>query len=157
MAFLWWFIIIILFILSFIGIVLPVIPGSPMILIGFLIYHFGIAKITSLSFWITVVVITIFTFIIDYLASSSWVRRYGGSKAGAWSAIGGVLLGPFIMGPLGIIIGPFIFVTITEMLMGYKFEKAIKIGFASFVGFIGGSILKGFLHLIMIIMFFFVI
>ncbi len=151
---LWWFIIILLFLFSFIGVIMPIIPGLPLIWIGFLIYHFGVAPLTGINFWLTIIILSIVIFVIDYLASSAWVKRYGGSKSGALSAIGGVLLGPFIFGPIGIIIGPFIFVTVTELLQGYRFKKAVQIGFASLIGFVGGSLLKIILQLLMIAIFY---
>lgn len=153
MSIFWWMIIIILFLLSFIGIVMPVIPGVPFIWAGFLIYHYGIESLTGWNFWVTMIFLTIFILIVDYLVSSRWVKRWGGSKAGAWAAIGGLLIGPFIFGPIGVIIVPFLFVTVTEMLRGIPWSKAIKIGFASFIGLLGGSLLKIFLQLMMIVIF----
>lgn len=155
MDFVWWLLIIISFIISFIGIVMPVIPGVLMIWLGFIIYHFGIHPLTGWNFWITSIILTIIILLVDYLASSKWVRKYGGSKASAWAAIGGILLGPFIFGPIGVIIGPFVFVTITELIRGYKLKEAIRVGFASFLGLVGGAFIKGFLHLVMIGIFFF--
>jgi len=155
MDILWWIIIIVLFLLSFIGIVMPIIPGLFMIWGGFLIYHFAIEPLTGFNFWITIIVLSVLTLLIDYIASSAFVKKYGGSKAGAWAAIGGIIIGPFIFGPIGVLIGPFIFVTITELIRGFPFKKAVKIGFASFIGFLGGGLVKAVLHLIMIIIFLF--
>ncbi len=154
MSILWWTLIIILFILSFIGIVLPIIPGISLIWGGVLVYHFFINPLAGLNFWLTFIVLTVFIIIVDYVASSTWVKRWGGSKAGAWAAVGGMLIGPFIFGPIGVIIAPFIFVTIVEMLRGVGFSKAIKIGFASLIGFLGGSVLKIVFQLIIIAIFF---
>lgn len=155
MDILWWIIIIILFLLSFIGIVMPIIPGLFMIWGGFLIYHFAIEPLTGLNFWITIIILSILTLLIDYIASSAFVKKYGGSKAGAWAAIAGIIIGPFIFGPIGVLIGPFIFVTITELIRGFPFKKAVKIGFASFVGFLGGGLVKAVLHITMIVIFLF--
>lgn len=152
---LWWILIIFSFLISFLGIVMPIIPGVLMIWVGFFIYHFGINPIEGWNFWITSIILTILILAIDYIASSAFVRKYGGSKTGAWAAVAGVLIGPFIFGPIGVLIGPFIFVTVAELLRGYTLEKAIKVGFASFIGLLGGGLLKAFLHLTMIGVFFF--
>lgn len=154
MEFVWWTLIILLFIFSYIGIVFPIIPGVSLIWGGLLIYHFAIAPLVGWQFWLTMIILTIITLVVDYLSSSTWVKRWGGSRAGAWAAIAGILIGPFIFGPLGVFVGPFIFVIVVEMLRGVKVDKAIKIGFASFLGLLGGGLLKALFHSIMIIIFF---
>ena len=155
MTFLWWVLIIVLFLASFIGIVMPVIPGVTLIWIGLLLYHFILSPLTGWQFWITQLVFTILTIVVDFLASSTWVKRKGGSKAGAWAAIIGILVGPMIFGPLGFIIGPFLFVVAAEMIRGVEWNQAAQIGFASLVGLLGGSVVKGIIHFLMILIFFF--
>jgi len=151
---LWWFLIIFLFLLSFVGIVMPIIPGVSLVWAGVFVYHFGISPLSGWNFWLTMIILTLFILIVDYLASSAWVKRWGGSKAGAWAAIIGILIGPFIFGPIGVIIGPFLLVSIAEKLRGVTWSNALKIGFASFIGLLGGSLLKVVLQLIMIVLFF---
>ena len=150
MDYIWWALIIILFLVSFIGIVMPIIPGLPLIWAGLLIYHFGIGQLTGWNFWVTIILLSILVIIVDYIASSAWVRRYGGSRLGAFAAFIGILIGPFLLGPIGVILGPFIAVTVAELIRGFKLEKAIKIGIASIIGFLGGSVFKVILQAAMI-------
>lgn len=154
MTFLWWSLIFILFVLSFIGIVMPILPGIPFIWAGFLIYHFAIDSISSWNFWMSMILISVFILVADYLVSGHWVRRWGGSKVGSYGAVLGVLIGPFIFGPIGMVVLPFLLVILIEVLRGVHFEKAIKMGLASLIGLIGSSIAKGILQLIMLIIFF---
>ena len=136
---------------------MPVLPGIPFIWGSFLIYHFAIDSINNWNFWLTMVVISAFILIADYLISGHWVKRWGGSKAGSFGAIIGLLVGPFILGPIGIVILPFVLVTIIELLRGVHLQKAIKMGIASLIGLISSSIAKGVLQFIMIVIFFFYI
>lgn len=148
-----WIIIAILFILSIVGIIIPVLPGVALIWLGFIIYNFGIDPISGWYFWLSMLFITILSLIIDYISSTTVVAKWGGSIAGKWSAIIGILLGPIIMGPIGIILGPFVLVAIVEFISGLSIKESLTIGLASVVGFLGGSIVKAILYLIMIIVF----
>ncbi|MFV9510284.1 DUF456 domain-containing protein [Tepidibacillus sp. LV47] len=155
MAFLWWFIIFALFLLSFIGIMMPVIPGVSLIWIGLLLYHFILSPLVGWQFWLTMFLLTGLTVLVDFFASSTFVKRKGGSKLGAWAAIIGILVGPIIFGPLGVIIGPFLLVTGIEMFRGVPWNQAVQIGFASLIGLLGASLVKVVIHLLMILIFFF--
>lgn len=148
-----WVIIIVLFILSFIGIVMPIVPGAPLIWFGIIIYYFGIEPISGWFFWVSIIVLTILSFVVDYVASVTFVDKWGGSKASKWAVILGLIFGPILLGPLGIILGPFILAVIAEILNGATITNSLKIGLASFVGLLGSSILKGLIYILMITIF----
>ncbi len=79
----------------------------------------------------------------------------GGSRLGAWAAILGILVGPLLFGPIGVVIGPFLLVLVVEIIRGVPWKQATQIGFASIIGLLGGSLLKAIIHLLMIVIFFF--
>lgn len=151
----WWILIILSFLISFIGIVMPVIPGVPFIWLGFAIYHYAISPLVGWQFWLTMLLFSALIFIVDFVASGSWVKKRGGSKQGAWAAVLGMIIGPLMIGPLGVIIGPFVLVITVEMMRGVQFKKAIQIGTASLIGLLGGSIVKVILQMVMIVLFIF--
>ncbi|TCS83208.1 DUF456 domain-containing protein [Tepidibacillus fermentans] len=155
MTFVWWLLILSLFALSFVGIIMPVIPGVTLIWIGLLLYHFIFFPLVGWQFWLTMFLLTALTIVVDFLASSTWVKRKGGSRLGVWAAIVGILVGPIVFGPLGIIIGPFFFVTGVEMFRGVPWNQASQIGLASLIGLLGGSLVKAVIFLLMIFIFFF--
>ncbi|MBA4494447.1 DUF456 domain-containing protein [Paenactinomyces guangxiensis] len=139
----WWVLIIILFLLAYAGLVLLALPDIPFILGGFLLYHFLIDN-TQLGwpFWITVVFFTIVLFVLDYVAGGLAAKKYGGSNWSMIAAVAGVLIFPFFLGPLGIIVGPFLLVFLVELMQNKDTEKALKIALGTLIGFLGSVFVK---------------
>ena len=153
-----WIIIIILFVVSFIGLIYPVIPSSLFIWIGFLMYHFLIDNATlHWLFWSVMAGFTILLLLADVVANSYFVKRYGGSKWGERGAAIAVIVGSFIFPPFGIIIIPFITVLIIEMVQKNTFQNAFLAALGSLFGFLGGTIMKVIVQIVMIVWFLIVI
>lgn len=150
-----WLAVILLFILSFIGLIFPIIPSVLAIWGGFLLYYFGIDKSElSIIFWIAMSLLTILIFIADFLASSYFVKKYGGSKWGERIAALAIIVGAFIMPPFGVFLVPFVAVIITELILEKNLKKAVAIGVATLFGLLSGTLAKFLVQLIMIIWFF---
>ncbi len=81
-------------------------------------------------------------------------RHFGGSKQAIYGAGIGTLLGLFIMPPVGIFVGPFLGAVIAELLLGKQLQEAIRVGIGSFIGIVGGTLLKLLMEIIMIVYFF---
>lgn len=153
-----WLVIIALFIISFAGVVFPIIPSVLVLWIGFLLYHFVInANELNLTFWIAMVVFTIILIGADIIANSYFVKRYGGSKWGERGAAIAVIVGSFIIPPFGIIIVPFVVVFIIELLQKRTVQNAFRASIGSLIGFLGGALAKIVIQFIMIIWFFIVL
>ncbi|WP_156290263.1 DUF456 domain-containing protein [Oceanobacillus salinisoli] len=153
-----WIVIIALFVLSFVGILYPIIPSVLVIWVGFFLYQFIInANELTASFWIVMVIFTAFLFLADILANSYFVKKYGGSKWGERGAAIAVIIGSFIIPPFGIILVPFITVFVIELLQHRPPNEAARASIGSLLGFLGGSVAKVVIQLIMIIWFFIVI
>ncbi|GGH72590.1 membrane protein [Compostibacillus humi] len=156
--FLLWLVIILFFILSFAGILFPVIPSVLLLWAGFIIYHLFIhSGELGLLFWIVMGLFTIILFVADILANSYFVRKYGGSKWGERGAAVAVIVGSFIYPPLGIIILPFIAVFAIELFQQRTAREVLGASIGSLLGFLGGSVAKVLIQLIMIMWFFVVI
>ncbi|MGN7941849.1 DUF456 family protein [Virgibacillus sp. 6R] len=154
MEYVWWGITVILFILSFVGIVYPLIPSIVMIWGGFAVYQFLINPDgLSIWFWISMIILSIVLIAADIIANSYFVKKYGGSKTSERIAVVATIIGSFILPPFGIIIIPFLAVLITEVIIHKDTKKAAKIGFATVIGFLGGSIAKLLIQLLMIVWF----
>lgn len=149
-----WSTIILCFILSFIGLIYPVIPSVLMVWSGVLIYHFLIDS-SELSTWLWVVlgVLTILLMMSDFLANAYFVKKYGGSKWGSRIATLGLIVGSFIFPPFGVLIVPFVFVLIAEWIRVKELNKAIKVALGILVAFLSGTVAKGLIQLWMIILF----
>ncbi|MDQ0269460.1 DUF456 domain-containing protein [Cytobacillus purgationiresistens] len=155
MDILYWSMIIILFVIAFIGLVYPIIPSVLFIAAAFILYgvFYSFETFTWL-FWSVQVLFVILLFGADYIANMIGVKKYGGSKAGIWGSTIGIIVGPFVIPVLGIIAGPFIGAVVAELLVHRtNIKDAIKIGFGSVIGFISSVITKGIIQAIMIIYF----
>ncbi len=135
---------------GFIGTLFPVLPGTILILCGFLAYGLITGFDTlSLQFFIGQSVLVGLSYLVDFLATAFGVKMYGGSKAAAWGAVLGSLL-IFVIGPIGILIGPLMGAIAGELIMGQALRQALHSGFGSFLGFIGGALAKVFISCVMV-------
>lgn len=123
-----------------VGTVFPALPGTVLILVGFLTYGLitGFDSLTIWFFFGQIVLVTL-SYLIEFLATAFGVKMFGGSKAAAWGAVFGSLL-VFFLGPIGIIVGPLLGAIAGELIMGEQIKQALHSGFGSFLGFIGGVI-----------------
>lgn len=138
-----WIIILVLFLLAYAGLVVPVLPDYPFALGGFAIYHFFINNgDLGWFFWITALIMAVLLFVVDYIASGIAVKNKGGSRWGIVAAFVGILVFPIFLGPLGIIIGPFVMVVMVEYAQKKKLNEAMEIGYSTLIGFIGGIFVK---------------
>ncbi|SHH13046.1 hypothetical protein SAMN05421807_104122 [Virgibacillus chiguensis] len=153
-----WILIIALFVLSFAGIIFPIIPSVFVLWGGFLLYQFALnSNELTLSFWIGMGIITALLVGADIIANSYFVKKYGGSKWGERGAAVAVIVGSFIIPPFGILIVPFLTVFIIELLQQRTVLEAFRASVGSLIGFLGGAVAKIVLQFVMIVWFFVVI
>lgn len=159
MDFVYWVIIIALFVISFVGLVYPIIPSVLFLLGGFLVYGiFFSFEPFNWIFWLVQGLLIVLLFGADFVTNMIGVKKYGGTKAGVWGSTIGLLVGPFVIPFLGIIIGPFLGAILAELIVNKKdFKSAVSIGFGSVIGFISSVITKGIIQALQIIYFFIVI
>ena len=124
------------------GCLLPVIPGPPMSYIGLLLIHWTSRYQFSTRFLVIMAVITIVVTLLDNLLPALSAKRSGGSRRAVWGAVLGLAAGMFLFPPLGLIIGPFIGAVIGELSSGKNSNDALRSGFNTFVGFLGGVVIK---------------
>ncbi|MUK89778.1 DUF456 family protein [Ornithinibacillus sp. L9] len=153
-----WVVIIVLFLLSFVGVIFPLVPSVLVLWVGFLLYHFVInGSELTIVFWTAMLIFTIILIVADIIANSYFVKKFGGSKWGERGAALAVIVGSFIYPPFGIIIVPFLAVFLIEMVQRRTAQEALRASIGSLLGFLGGSFAKVFVQLIMIIWFFIVV
>ncbi|MGE6488420.1 DUF456 domain-containing protein [Paenisporosarcina sp. NPDC076898] len=159
MEILGWALIIISFVIGFIGLVYPIIPSVIFIMGGFLLHgvFFSFAELPW-WFWLIQILFVILLFGADMMANAFGVKKYGGSKAGIWGSTIGLLIGPIVLPFAGIILGPFLGAIIAELLITRSsIKQAIKTGFGSVIGFLTSVITKGVVQIVMIAIFFWVV
>ncbi|WML45321.1 DUF456 domain-containing protein [Neobacillus sp. PS3-40] len=159
MDILYWALIIVLFLVAYIGLVYPIIPSVLFLLAGFLLYGiFFSFQPFGWFFWLVQGLCVILLFGADYVANIMGVKKYGGSKAGVWGSTIGIIVGPFVIPFLGIIIGPFVGAIIAELIIHKRnLRDSVKIGFGSVVGFISSVVTKAIIQSLMIIYFLIVV
>jgi len=137
------FLAIVCFLTGIAGIILPVLPGPPLIWLGMLLYGLltGFERVTWI-FLMLQAALVILTFGVDYLANAWAVKRYSGSRTAAWGAGLGLLFGALLLGPVGIILGPFAGALLGELLAGRHPVQALRIAFGTLIGLAGGSLVK---------------
>lgn len=146
---------IILFVLGIVGTVLPVLPGVVLIYAGMLLY--GVLTrfhVLDATFYIMQGMAVLLVFFVDYLASAVGTKRYGGSRYALIGAAVGTLLGLLLLGPFGVIIGPFLGAVVGEIIFGRQLSQAVRSGFGTIIGMLGGTVLKLGLEAVMIFWFF---
>ncbi len=146
---------IILFLLGLAGIVLPGLPGVPLIWLGMFAYGVltGFSRL-GLAFYVWQGIAVGIALVIDYAAAGFAARRFGGSSAAMWGAGVGLVLGPFVLGPVGIVIGPFAGAFLGQLLRGGTPVGAVRVAFGTLVGLVGATLLKLALGVGMIVAFF---
>ncbi|MCJ1656966.1 DUF456 domain-containing protein [Staphylococcus sp. NRL 16/872] len=155
MASILWILIILAFIIAFIGLIKPIIPSVLVLWIGFLIYQFGFHdRGLSWIFYVAMIIFTIFILLSDFLMNKYFVKHFGGSKLGEYVALIGVIVGCFVFPPFGIIIVPFVAVLIVELLQDFNFGKALKASLGSVMAFLASTVAQAIIMVIMVIWFF---
>lgn len=151
-----WIIIILSFVIAFVGLIYPIIPSVLFILLGFIVYgmFFSFTELGWL-FWSVEILFVILLFAADSISNLIGVKKFGGTKAGMWGSTIGLLVGPFIIPVVGILIGPFLGAVIGEFFVTKsEFKAALKSGIGSLVGFLTSVVTKGVIQVIMIVIFF---
>jgi uncharacterized protein YqgC (DUF456 family) len=146
---------VVFFILGMAGTILPIMPGVILIYSGMLIY--GILTkfvILDANFFLLQGMAVLLIFSVDFLATAAGTKRFGGSRYAMWGAVIGTLAGLVIFGPFGIILGPFLGAVTVELILGKKPNLAIKAGFGTLIGILGGTVIKLVIQITMIIYFF---
>ncbi|WP_112379784.1 DUF456 domain-containing protein [Flagellimonas maritima] len=133
------------FILMLVGILgsfLPVLPGPPVSWIGLLLLY--LTKAVPDDWWILGITAAaaILVFVLDYIIPAMGTKKFGGSKAGMWGTMIGLVIGLFLPIPGGFIIGAFLGAFIGEISNNMDKKKALKAAFGSFLGFLTGTFLK---------------
>src|SRR5688572_4204665 len=106
---------IIVMLVGILGSVLPLLPGPPLCFIALLLQQLrSDPPFTPKFLWIWAGITVVVT-ALDYIIPVVGTRRYGGSKYGVWGSTIGLIAG-FWIGPLGIIIGPFLGAFVGEII-----------------------------------------
>lgn len=158
MEILLWSIIVFLFIGSIVSIVLPFLPDTILLWCGILLYQFTLAdKTLSHGFWFALILVSLIIISSDFFNNIFFIKKAGGSKKALFGGIIGLFVGIITMGPVGLLVGPFVLVYIISFLERKNAKIAFKIAVSTIGGFFSSTILKLILQLIILTWFFLII
>ena len=132
----------ILMLIGIVGCLLPIIPGPPICYVGLLLLQLTDSAPFSTKFLLLWAVLTVVAQGLDYIVPTYGTKKYGGTKAGVWGSIGGLIIGMIFFPPFGIILGPMIGAFIGELMTGRNRKDALRSAWGSFVGFLLGTLIK---------------
>ena len=150
----WWLFTIVLFAVGLIGTIAPVLPGTTIILAAAIIHRLTVGAEKSVG-WKTIVVLallTLLSYVFDFLGSYFGAKYFGATKWGAFGAIVGALIGLFF-GVIGLFVGPVIGAVAGEFIAGKRMIDAGRAGWGSLLGNLGALVGKLIIALAMITIF----
>src|SRR5437868_10054575 len=150
----WWLTAIVLMAIGLIGTVVPVIPGTTIILGAAVIHRLALGPNGSVGWTalVALVALTLVTYAVDAAAGYVGARKFGATKWGLIGGAAGALIGLFF-GLLGLFVGPVIGAIAGELIGGKEIMKAGRAGWGTFLSGLAGVIAKLFIGLIMIVIF----
>ncbi len=116
------------------GLLLPLVPGAPLLYLGLLLGAWA-EGFRYIGVWSLLLLagMAALTYVVEFVASILGVKKYGGSRrAMAGAALGG-LAGMFLGIP-GILLGPFVGAVIGELSLQRSLDEASRAGFGTVVG-----------------------
>jgi len=142
-----WVIAIALILAGFAGLVLPALPGAPLLLAGLIFaawaddfVHVGVKTLIALGIMATL------SYVLEFAASALGARRFGASPRAITGAAIGTVVGLFFGLP-GILLGPFLGAVIGELTARRDLQAAAGSGVGAFLGLLlatAGKLALGF-------------
>lgn len=139
---LFWLLAALLILAGFAGLVLPALPGIPLIYIGLLVLAWS--ENFAYVGWVTLTVLgvlALLSYSADLLAASLGAKRFGASPRAIWGAALGALFG-FFFGIVGLLLGPFAGAVIGEFSGKASARESLHAGLGATLGLLFGALLK---------------
>lgn len=154
MELLWWLVVIALFAVGLVGTILPVMPGTTIVLAAVVLHRVMLGPAKSVSWWVVglLVAFTAASYLLESAAGYFGAKRFGATKWGAFGAVIGGICGLFFGLP-GIFVGPVVGVVAVEFIAGRRLIAAGKAGWGTLLGNLGAMIAKIAIALAMIVIF----
>lgn len=151
MELLWWLIAIALMAIGLIGTVLPVVPGTTIILAAAVIHQIMLGPEKSLGWWNigALVLLTLLSYALEFAGAYFSAKRFCATKWGILGAALGAIVGIFFPFP-GLIVGPVVGAIAGELVAGKRLVSAGRAGWGTLLGNLAGMICKLTIGLMMV-------
>lgn len=137
-----WTLAVVLMVAGLAGLVLPALPGAPLLFGGVLLgawaedfAYIGTGTLIAAG------VLAALTFVVDFVAGAFGARRYGASGRAVLGATIGAIVGIFF-GLVGILIGPFVGAVVGELSVQRDLAAASRAGVGATIGLALGTAAK---------------
>lgn len=147
----WWLFVVVLFAVGLIGTIVPVLPGTTIILAAAIVHRLVLGAEKSIG-WKTIVVLVLLmlvSYLFDFLGSYFGAKYFGATKWGALGAVLGMVVGLFF-GIIGLFAGPVMGAIAGEFIAGKRMIDAGRAGWGSLLGNVGATAAKLIIGLAMI-------
>jgi hypothetical protein len=137
-----WLLATLLIVVGFAGLILPAVPGIPLVFAGLVVLAW--AENFAFVGWITIAalgVLALLSYGVDLLATALGAKRFGASPRAVAGAALGVVAGLFFGLP-GIVLGPFVGAVIGEFSRQASARAAMQAGLGAMLGLLFGALLK---------------
>lgn len=132
----------VLIVIGALGLVLPILPGAPLIFMGALLgawaedfMYLGWGSLTVLG------VLTALAVAVDFIAGAFGAKRFGASGRAVTGATLGALVGVFF-GIVGVLVGPFVGAVVGELSVRRNLAAAGRAGVGAALGLALGTAAK---------------
>jgi uncharacterized protein len=132
----------VLIVIGAVGLILPVLPGAPLIFVGALLAAWA-EEFQYLGVWSLVVLgaLAALAVAVDFIASAFGAKRFGASGRAVMGATLGAIVGLFF-GPLGVLVGPFVGAVVGELTVRRNLAAAGRAGVGAALGLALGTAVK---------------
>lgn len=129
-----WILAVILSLSGLVGMVLPALPGAPLLFAGLFCAAWA-EGFNHVGLWtlLTLAVLAALSYLVEFVASLVGAKRYGASRKALIGAAVGGLLG-LTLGLPGIVLGPFVGAVVGELLELRSLGQAGRVGLGTVVG-----------------------
>ena len=137
-----WLLATLLVLAGLVGLLLPVLPGPPLLFAGLLVAAWAEDFAYVGAGWLTVLAaLAVLTYAVDFAATALGAKRFGASKRAVVGAAVGAVVGLFFGLP-GILLGPFIGAVIGELTAQRELRDAGRAGVGATLGLALGVAFK---------------
>jgi uncharacterized protein YqgC (DUF456 family) len=148
-----WTLTALLLLIGLVGSVVPLLPGTTLILVGVLLHKFLLPETISTGAVVSIALIWLFSVVADFVCTLIGTRLFGGTKWGMTGAGGGALVGMFFSLPV-LLLGTIFGAIAAEKLVGKRSDHdALKSGLGAALGFIVSTIVRALCALAMVALF----
>lgn len=140
-----WLLIMIGFVLNGLGILGCVVPGLPGPVVSW-------ASLLVLLFipghdmgWLTLAltgVLMAIVSLLDHYIPMLGAKKFGSTRQGMIGGAIGIVVGLFVLPPIGLVIGPLAGTMVGDLIAGKDVRAALRSGMGALVGFVAGTLLK---------------